>query len=64
MASIPTCGVCRSGIGRLMESGEPRSKSLREGTIKRMCMRSANFEYVPVWRFGNSRATPLAEQTD
>jgi hypothetical protein len=33
MASIPTCGVCRSGIGRLMESGEPRSKSLWEGTI-------------------------------
>jgi len=33
IASIPTCGVCRSGIGRLMESGEPRSKSLWEGTI-------------------------------
>jgi hypothetical protein len=67
MASIPTCGDCRSGIPRRVESRRAAIQVPWEGTYQRMGMRRSNFEYVPVWRFGNSRARPLAdlrEQTD
>jgi hypothetical protein len=40
--------------------GEPRSKSLAEA-LSANGHGHRNFEYVPVWRFGNSRARPLAD---
>jgi hypothetical protein len=51
VASIPTCGDCRSGI--------PPARGIRRATSKsrhrRMGMTAAISNASPVWRFGNSR---------
>ena len=64
MASIPTCGVCRSGIGRRVESGEPRFKSLAGGRYPRMGMRTAILNASLCGALATAGRGRSGEQTD
>ena len=57
-SSIPTCDDGRSGTCRRVESGLAAIQVPRGRALSANGHADRDFECVPVWRFGNSRARP------
>ena len=57
-SSIPTCDDGRSGTCRRVESGRAAIQVPRGRALSANGHADRDFECVPVWRFGNSRARP------
>jgi hypothetical protein len=54
MASIATCGDCQSRMRQRVESGEPRSRSLGEGSVTTIL----NASHVALWQHPVRSETP------